>query len=278
MFLKNEVPLITKIKKMFNKSILSTFILACCFSFSKAQTALPLSGLDCNGVSHDLYADLDSGKAVILHFFMASCASCPPPAQKIQAMANHILATYPGMISAYAMPFNNSVSCPTTASWVSSNRLSLYAPYDSGAAQVAHYGGFGMPTVVLLGGADHRVMFSTLSFSSSDTTIMRDSILRLFNPTAPTVINELPSSVASFSVFPNPANDNVSIQLSMKETSNISIDILDLSGRKVMTVLDERQNGMLSKQVNTSSLSNGNYIVRLLVNGQTSTQKLNILH
>lgn len=263
---------------MFNKSILSTFILACCFSFSKAQTALPLSGLDCNGVSHDLYADLDSGKAVILHFFMASCASCPPPAQKIQAMANHILATYPGMITAYAMPFNNSVSCPTTASWVSSNRLSLYAPYDSGAAQVAHYGGFGMPTVVLLGGADHHVMFSTLSFSTSDTTIMRDSILRLFNPTAPTVINELPSSVASFSVFPNPANDNVSIQLSMKETSNISIDILDLSGRKVMTVLDERQNGMLSKQVNTSSLSNGNYIVRLLVNGQTSTQKLNILH
>jgi hypothetical protein len=263
---------------MFNKSILSTFILACCFCFSKAQTALPLSGLDCNGVSHDLYADLDSGKAVILHFFMASCASCPPPAQKIQAMANHILATYPGMISAYAMPFNNSVSCPTTASWVSSNRLSLYAPYDSGAAQVAHYGGFGMPTVVLLGGADHHVMFSTLSFSTSDTTIMRDSILRLFNPTAPTVINELPSSVASFSVFPNPANDNVSIQLSMKETSNISIDILDLSGRKVMTVLDERQNGMLSKQVNTNTLSNGNYLVRLLVNGQTSTQKLNILH
>jgi hypothetical protein len=64
----------------------------------------------------------------------------------------------------------------------------------------------------------------------------------------------------------------------MKETSNISIDILDLSGRKVMTVLDERQNGMLSKQVNTNTLSNGNYLVRLLVNGQTSTQKLNILH
>ncbi len=263
---------------MFNKSILSTFILAGCFSFSKAQTALPLSGLDCNGVSHDLYADLDSGKAVILHFFMASCASCPPPAQKIQAMANHILATYPGMITAYAMPFNNSVSCPTTASWVSSNRLSLYAPYDSGAAQVAHYGGFGMPTVVLLGGADHHVMFSTLSFSTSDTTIMRDSILRLLNPAAPTLINELPSSVSSFSVFPNPANDNVSIKLDMKETSNVSIDILDFSGKKVMTIMDERQNGMLSKQINTSTLSNGNYIVRLLVNGQTSTQKLNILH
>ena len=64
----------------------------------------------------------------------------------------------------------------------------------------------------------------------------------------------------------------------MKETSNVSIDILDLSGKKVMTIMDERQNGMLSKQINTSTLSNGNYIVRLLVNGQTSTQKLNILH
>lgn len=278
MFLKNEVPLITKIKKMFKKSILSTFILACCFSFSKAQTALPLSGLDCNGVSHDLYADLDSGKAVILHFFMASCASCPPPAQKIQAMANHILATYPGMITAYAMPFNNSVSCPTTASWVSSNRLSLYAPYDSGAAQVAHYGGFGMPTVVLLGGADHHVMFSTLSFSTSDTTIMRDSILRLFNPDAPTSNFELPASISSFNVFPNPANDIISIQLNMKQATVVSMDVIDLSGKVILNILNEKQSGMLLKQINTSTLSNGNYIVRLIADGQTTTEKLSIVH
>jgi len=247
-------------------------------NFSKAQTAMPLSGLDCNGVSHDLYADLDAGKAVILHFFMASCSSCPPPAQKVQAMANNILATYPNMITAYAMPFNNTVTCAYTSTWVSSNGLSLYAPYDSGAAQVANYGGFGMPTVVLLGGTDHRVMFSTLSFSTSDTTIMRDSILRLLNPTAPSAINELPTAVSSFNIFPNPANDNVSIHLNLRETSDVSIDIVDLSGKTVVNVLKEKQNGIISKQVNTNTLSNGNYFVRLMVNGQSTTQKLNIVH
>lgn len=131
------------------------------------------------GFSHDLMSDLDSGKAVILHFFMPNCGSCPPPAQKIQKMANNLLKTYPGMVRAYVMPFNNSTTCATTSSWVSTNGLSLYVPYDSGAMQVANYG-WGMPTVVLLGGKNHRIMFSTLSFSTSDTIMMRDSMIALF--------------------------------------------------------------------------------------------------
>jgi hypothetical protein len=42
---------------------------------------------------------------------MPNCASCPPPAQKIQTMANNILANHPGVITAYAMPFNNTTTC-----------------------------------------------------------------------------------------------------------------------------------------------------------------------
>lgn len=72
---------------------------------------MQLSGVDCNANTHDLLADLDAGKAVILHFFMQNCGSCPPPAKKIQAMANNILAMHPGMITAYAMPFNNTTTC-----------------------------------------------------------------------------------------------------------------------------------------------------------------------
>ena len=177
-------------KKIFSILFLSTTLI---FSKSFAQTtAMQLTGPDCNGNNHDLFADLDAGKAVILHFFMANCGSCPPPAKNIQAMANNILANHPSKITAYAMPFTNATTCAYTSNWCSSNGLSLYMPYDSGATQVAHYGGFGMPTVVLLGGAgSHRVMFSTLSFSTSDTTTMRDSILRLIGA-MPTGHNELP--------------------------------------------------------------------------------------
>jgi Secretion system C-terminal sorting domain len=258
------------------KLILLSIALMFTFTISKAQTtAMPLSGLDCNGMPHDLIADLDAGKAVLLHFFMPSCSSCPPPAQKIQTMANNILATHPGMITAYAMPFNNTTTCAYTSTWCSSNGLTLYMPYDSGATQVAHYGGFGMPTVVVLGGADHRVLFSTLSFSTSDTTIMRDSILALF---AATGIRETAATVSSFNVFPNPTSDNVSINIDLKETANVLIDVADITGKQVAIISNEKQTGVITKQYSTAALPNGNYFIRLQVNGKTETQKLNVAH
>ena len=258
------------------KTTLLAVVLMFLMNITKAQTAMQLSGMDCNGNMHDLYADLNAGKAVLIHFFMPNCSACPPGAQRIQLMANHILATHPGMITAYAMPFNNSTSCTYTSSWVSTNGLSLYAPFDSGAVQVAHYGGFGMPTVVLLGGADHRVMFSTQSFSTSDTTIMRDSILAMLSTA--TGINDLPSAVTSFNVFPNPANDLININLNLKESSSVLIDVADITGKQIAVILDEKQSGLIKKQFTTSQLQNGNYLVRLNVNGKSVTQKLTIAH
>ena len=259
------------------KSILLAFSLMFVLTISKAQTVVQIAGNDCNGTAHDLFADLDAGKAVILHFFM-TCAACPPPAQKIQAMANHILASHPGSITAYALAYTKSYSCSTVANWVASNGLPLYAPFDSGAAQVAHYGGFGMPTVVLLGGAapNRRVMFSTLSFSTSDTTIMRDSILALLNST--TGMNELPNAVSSFSVYPNPASDNVTIDLELKEASNLLIDVADISGKQVAIISEEKLSGTIKKQFSTALLPNGNYVVRIAVNNKMATRKLSVIH
>jgi hypothetical protein len=260
------------------KKLLQLFItLMFAVAISKGQTnAYQFTGVDCNGNMHDLFADLDAGKAVALHFYMPNCSACPPPAQDIQAMADHINATHPGMVKGYAFPFQNSTDCAYSQSWVNSNGLSsLYVPMDSGAYQVAYYGGFGMPTVVLLGGTDHRIMFSTLSFTSSDTTIMRDSILALLNPTS---INYLPGSVTAFNVYPNPASGDITLNISLKETSNLFVDIADISGKQVAIIMNEKQNSLVAKQFNITQLPNGNYLVRLNTNGKTVTQKITVKH
>jgi len=260
------------------KSLILSSILSLTVVFTNAQTtAIPLSGVDCNGVNHDLFQDLDAGKAVVLFFFMANCGSCPPPAQKIQMMANNIMETRPGMVTGYALPFTNSTTCAYTASWVSNNNLSLFAPIDSGAAQVAHYGGFGMPTVVLLGGSDHRVMFSTLSFSTSDTTIMRDSILNLLDGT--TGINNLNVSQSSIKVYPNPASDLLSINVDLKNESDVVIEMTDLTGKSVGIISTGKvAAGVLNKEFSTAGLPSGNYLLRTTVNGMLTTQKFTIIH
>jgi hypothetical protein len=246
-------------------------------SYGVAQTtAMDFNTTDCNGNPVHLFSDLDAGKAVVLFYYMPSCGSCPPPASKIQMMANNINATYPGMVKAYAFPYNNTTNCTYSSSWVSSNSLPLYAPMDSGAASVAYYGGFGMPSIVLLGGSDHRVMFFTKSWANSDTTEMRDSILNLLTATAIQTANE---AVNAFQVYPNPASDQITVSLELKESGDLKVEIMDVAGRLVATLMDEKQNeGALNRQFNTAGIAAGNYWVRASINGKTSTQKLDILH
>lgn len=243
---------------------------------AKAQTtAMNFKKSDCNGTMHDLFADLDAGNAVVLHFYMPSCGSCPPPAQKIQQMANNIMGMYPGKVKAYAIPYNNTTTCTYSKSWCSSNGLSLFTPMDSGATQVAYYGGFGMPTVVLLGGTDHKVLFSTLSFSTSDTTIMRNEILALFGSTG---IESVKKNTISFNIFPNPATDDLSISVDLKEMSTLQLEILDITGKQVVMLVNERLNGRLTRHFNTSALPSGYYVVRMKIDGETSLQKLTVVH
>lgn len=245
---------------------------------SAQTTAMDFSKNDCNGVSRHLFADLDSGKAVVLFYFMPSCGSCPPPAQKIQTMANHINAAHPGMVKAYAFPFNNTTLCSYTQSWVTSNSLPLYAPMDSGATAVAYYGGFGMPTVVLVGGNTHRVMFSTLSFSTGDTLTMRDSILALIGGT-PSGINSVSNSVEAVNVFPNPAINQATISLSLIQPGDVAIELIDVMGNKVTVVSDEKNvSGNRSYTFQTDKIATGCYIARISVNGEILNKRIDVLH
>lgn len=245
-------------------------------TISSAQTPLQISGNDCDGNPHDLFAELDAGKASVVFFFMDNCGACPPPANVIQVMMNNVTNVYPGMVTGYAMPYTNSTTCSDVSNWCAAYGH-LFAPYDSGAYPVAYYGGFGMPTVVLLGGsgANKRVMFSTLSFATSDTTIMRDSILALFNSTG---IADLPVTVSSFNVYPNPVNENVTVSINLKESSNLLIDVADIAGKQLDIIMNEKQNGLVNKQYRIAELSNGNYLIRLNANGKTITRKITITH
>jgi hypothetical protein len=81
-----------------------------------------------------------------------------------------------------------------------------------------------------------------------------------------------------FSMFPNPANDHIYIQIDLNEPSNLLIDIADISGKQLTIIAQEKQTGKYEKQFNTQSLPNGNYFVRVFANGKMTTQKLAINH
>lgn len=247
------------------------------FSITKAQTAMQISGEDCYGEPVDMFADLDAGKAIILHFYMPDCDACPPPAEKLQEMATNIMIDYPDMVKGYAFPFQDITTCDYSVSWVEDNHLPFFAPMDSGEYPVAYYGGFGMPTVVLLGGADHRVMFTTLSFITSDTTEMRDSILNLLG--APTVILNNNSYISNFNIYPNPAYESVSINADLLVNTDFKISVLDITGKLINEVAEEKNvTGSYSKKMSVSAFPEGVYFVKLIANGKSMVKEVTIIH
>lgn len=258
------------------KKLLGIFALVLAsFTMNAQTTAMQMNGLDCNGNSMDVFADLNAGKAVVLFYYMPNCGSCPPHANRIQTMVNNVMNTYPGMVKGYAFPFQNTTTCAYSQSWVTNNNLNFYAPMDSGAASVAYYGGFGMPTVVLLGGLDHRVMFSTQNMTAGDTTVMRDSILNLFA----TGVNTLPGFISSFNAFPNPANTSVQIELNVTKASMIKMEIVNILGEIIEVPYNaETPAGLFRKEISTEGYANGTYFVRVTSDGEVSNKSFTVSH
>lgn len=77
-------------------------------------------------------------------------------------------------------------------------------------------------------------------------------------------------------VNPNPFIDNVTITFEVKETTNASVYITDVVGRKLITVLEGQiPNGQYNYVENLGSLSQGLYMVTLtLENGETKVSKI----
>ena len=244
---------------------------------SKAQTtAMNFDIVDCNGNPHNLFSDLDAGKAVIIEFFMTSCGSCITAAALLEDMKANLSAEFPGMIKAYAIGYNNTYDCTTVNNWVTTNGVTSN-PSDSGATQVAYYGGMGMPTIVILGGGTSHSVLGTpfIGIVPGDTATMANDIRDFLNGVGISESNKL---INDLNTFPNPVSDVLTLSFNLKENSDIKIDIVDLTGRIVIGGTKiSYPSGKINSVVNMSELSTGNYAVKISVNGIVSEKMISVV-
>lgn len=93
-----------------------------------------------------------------------------------------------------------------------------------------------------------------------------------------TGISAISNKIANLSVYPNPSNEVIKVGFDLKHSSEVTIDITDLSGKHLISVLSGKHNGSIAREINVAELPQGIYLMRIEIDGKTATQKINVVH
>lgn len=241
-------------------------------TLSKAQTtAMDFTKTDCSGISHHLFADLDSGNVVVMEFIM-TCNSCIAAGHALETMISNLEAEHPGKVRWYQIAYTNTYTCATMTGFKNTNGFSSNV-FDQGASLVAYYGGFGMPTIAVAAGSGHDVLFTDVGFSISDTTAIGIAARNFF---ATSSVPATPASLNAIEVFPNPASNLLNIKLDVKANTAVTFQIINIAGSMVMEVNETVATGNYTKQLDISSLPAGMYLVQATYNNKTISERFKV--
>lgn len=79
------------------------------------------------------------------------------------------------------------------------------------------------------------------------------------------------------SVYPNPATDVLNAQIALSSTSEVSLEVFNLMGEKLIGINSEMNSGLNPVTVNTSQLAQGSYVLQLTINGSRAVKQFNIV-
>ena len=90
-----------------------------------------------------------------------------------------------------------------------------------------------------------------------------------------TNLKEQYSNALNLSVFPSPANENISVMFDLLEDKKVEITLVDVLGKTLKTITQQRLgNGNHTLTIPVNDMSKGIYFVKVNVNGIITTQKI----
>jgi len=235
-----------------------------CFSVGiiyAQTTATDFTTNDCNGISHQLFTDLDAGNVIVIGWVMP-CGPCATYTIPAYSAVQSFSASHPGRVHFYLVDDFANTACGTLVNWGNSNNMPLNTAFSSSDISMSDYGTNGMPKVVVLGGNDHLVYLNKnddkINFTDVQTAI-NDAL------SAPLAVEQSVSNEFEISSYPNPVNNVLNVSYSSIKSAIINFTIVDALGRVILTVEDNPSFsvGKSIKSINVSTLDNGNYFLKI---------------
>ena len=110
-------------------------------------------------------------------------------------------------------------------------------------------------------------------FKDSLEFLLHSYYLEMLNPNS--TIEVL--NVQNITIYPNPIQTTFTVQYDLLAAANVNIDILDVSGRVVKNVKNERQNAgnyQILEEISKNNFADGIYFIRLNFDNQIITKRV----
>lgn len=273
-YIWSEIESLAKAKYKLNmkKQVLSICFFAIA-AFCTGQTATDFTADDCNGISHNLFTDLDAGKVIVICWVMP-CGTCTGPALTSYNIVESYSASHPGKVSLFLCDDYANTPCSSLDTWANAYGLKNAIRFSNPAILMTDYGPSAMPKVVVLGGPNHTVFYN-----ANNTVNASDFQNAVNSALSTTAINDPNSNTTSLSVFPNPASHTAEINFNLKQSSDINIELFNLEGQIIKKVYAGRQlAGEVKMSMDVAGYPAGMYLVKLADGKQTTFVNLIVTH
>lgn len=254
--------------------LLTTCYFIFCLTFSKAQTtATDFTENDCNGISHHLFSELESGKIIVMVFVMP-CSSCVGPALTAYNIVQSFQQSNPGQVLYYLTDDVGNSTCSQIDGWANSNSIgSNRTSFSSPNINMNDYGIAGMPKIVVLGGGvQHKIYFNENDAAAGNSINIHGAISLALTETGSEVLN---NGVNNFTIFMNNANSTVTANYFLSQVSDMQISIFNSLGIEIINRSIRNQNsGQHMENFEIEKLTDGIYFIVIKTNTGIMSRKI----
>ena len=203
-------------KKYILKSLLVLFVANISFA---QTTATDFTTDDCDGVSHNLFSELDAGKVIVIAWVMP-CNPCATFAGYAANAAQSFAMSHPGRVKYYLVDDYSDTQCSYLAGWAGQFNITTDAIFSDALLDMADYGGPGMPKIVVLGKNTHTIFYNENNGSPSYIGV-KDAITLALAPAVG--IDEQAKNKLTFTAFPNPTTGQINVQYNSETSVKFNI-------------------------------------------------------
>ena len=142
--------------------------------------------------------------------------------------------------------------------------------YDEELAITAEGDWFGQDSLML-------IVSEVQNEDNSDTTYLHLTVTES-QTVGQTPLSDIPREFKLFEPYPNPFNATTTIRYGLPFSTNVSLELIDLSGSKVLNLVSGNyQPGIHTVNINSNNLPSGLYFVRMEASEQVITRKIMLI-